>query len=107
LNFGRGRADEDTVPELWDENLFYVRAFHDLSGSRSSGFGAGPIPVSEVAAYAAAMDCMDVFESLLTRIRAADDAFLAWCKANPQARDDAAGEDRVDADAAKFGLIRE
>lgn len=62
-------------PEIWPENAPHLAAFVALSGSRASGFGVGPIPVSEIGAYWDRAGVGD-FETFLGRVQAADDAFL-------------------------------
>jgi hypothetical protein len=92
---------------LWDENLPYLKAFRALAGSRIAGFGAGPIPVSEIAAYARPMRFADTpaeFETLVLRVQAADNAVLAWQRANPNRGTERSAGDKTDEDAARFGL---
>lgn len=48
--------------------------------------------------------CGADYERLLDRVRAADNAFLEWCRANPKDVAAAPGEDKAYADAERFGL---
>lgn len=65
-------------PELWPENLPWIAAFVALCPSRPVSLaGAGAIPLTEVAAYAALMGIADT-ETLTRRIRACDAVWLAW-----------------------------
>ena len=72
-----GTSGAPPEPELDAENAPYFRAFFDLSPSRATGFSVGTIPVTEVAAYWDRAG-VDDFLTFLRRIRAADEAFLAW-----------------------------
>jgi hypothetical protein len=73
--------------------------------------GVGPIPVSEVLAYAGPLgfaDTPDEFETLLMRVQAADNAFLEWQRRNPnRASERGTAHDKTDEDAARFGLYIE
>jgi hypothetical protein len=67
---------EDPPPVDLDlEEADLLAAFWDLSASRTMGFSAGPIPVSEVLAYCRLLDVEEA-EGFFRLIRTLDAIFL-------------------------------
>jgi len=70
----------DLPPDLWPENERYLQAFNSLSPRRICGADVGPIPLTEVVAYADLIGIGDR-ETLMRRVVACDDAWLDFHKA--------------------------
>jgi hypothetical protein len=76
-------ADAPEEPELDPDNIEYFRVFFDIAESRPPGFGAAAVPLSEIAVYWDRSG-FDDFLTFSRRIRAADNALLAWNREREQ-----------------------
>jgi len=64
-------------PHLYPGDVFYLKAFFDLSTCRQSGMGLGPIPWHIIVQYAKFYQLEeDVTEAFIDVIREMDTAFL-------------------------------
>ena len=70
----------DKKPDLPEDLLYYLSAFWALSRYRSSGFGVGYIPLTEVCAYMGLVGITERAErdEFMYFITALDDAYLGW-----------------------------
>ena len=66
-------------PLLLPGDQFYLSAFHELSTTRATGFGLGPIPWDKILRYAeiAGLDD-DLRADFQQVIRVLDNAYLKW-----------------------------
>ena len=69
-------------PVLYDDLAADYSAFWALSASRPSGFGASPIPLTEILAYMEMFEIDDPMcrKLFLERMRVMDRAFMDWAK---------------------------
>ncbi len=66
-------------PESTPEDDFYLKAFWDLSSTRSIGFGVGPIPWDQIVSYADRMGLEpDIAQGFVRIIQALDGTYLIW-----------------------------
>ena len=63
-------------PELDAETVWYLSTFHLLSPSRSTGFGVGAIPLSEIINYGLVFDIIHDLESFCHIINRIDAAYI-------------------------------
>ncbi len=68
-------ANQLAPPDLDDDNVEYLIAFHRLSPSRQIGFAVGAIPVTEIRAYCDLFGIEEV-ETFFCLIRALDSAYV-------------------------------
>lgn len=68
-------------PELDDTERYYWLVFHDLNASRPTGFGAGPVPISEILAYCELYSISDTNErsDLVYIMAEMDSEFMEHC----------------------------
>lgn len=63
------------APTLTDVEAFYAEAFMTLSNSRDSGFGLGPLKISEIAAYLSIFPTWDT-EAFVMLMQLMDEEFM-------------------------------
>lgn len=78
----KGREPPDWYldqPEIVPGDEFYLSAFYELSTTRDTGFGSGPIPWQHILAYSNSSGFEDdVRDAFIRIIRAMDRSYLAW-----------------------------
>lgn len=67
------------VPDITEADVFYLKAFYDLTSCREVGMGLGPIPWRDIYTYAIYAGFEnDLYDHFIQVIREMDAGYLEW-----------------------------